>query len=99
MACTEAGHSKVDTFWLFSVRTGTQVIHASAVNRGEWTLQIHVGPHKVVSSAAVELLSENCDHLAAQGMLMDGDCNCFANAIAVKNFGLVEKNFASILLA
>ena len=50
-------------------------------------LWIHAGPHKAASSYVTERLRQNREHLAAQGVLMDGDNNRLANAIAEKNYG------------
>ena len=47
-------------------------------------LWIHAGPHKAASSDVTERLRQNREHLAAQGVLMDGDNNRLANAIAEK---------------
>jgi len=47
-------------------------------------LWIHAGPHKAASSYVTERLRQNRENLAAQGVLMDGDNNRLANAIAEK---------------
>ena len=59
-------------------------------------LWIHAGPHKAASSYVTERLRQNREHLAAQGVLMDGDNNRLANAIAEKNYGLVEDALATL---
>ena len=61
-------------------------------------LWIHAGPHKAASSYVTERLRQNRDHLAAQGVLMDGDNNRLANAIAEKKFGPVEEDLATLPL-
>ena len=48
----------------------------------ERMLWIHVGPHKAASSYVTEHLRKNRNALAAQAVLMDGDDNRLANAIA-----------------
>ena len=47
-------------------------------------LWIHAGPHKAASSYVTERLRQNRENLAAQSLLMDGDNNRLANAIAEK---------------
>ena len=59
-------------------------------------LWIHAGPHKAASSYVTERLRQNREHLAAQGVLMDGDNNRLANAIAEKNYGPVEEVLATL---
>ena len=59
-------------------------------------LLIHAGPHKAASSYITERLRQNRDHLAAQGVLMDGDNNRLANAVAEKNYGPVEEALATL---
>ena len=59
-------------------------------------LWIHAGPHKAASSYVTERLRQNRDHLAAQGVLMDGDNNRLANAVAEKNYGPVEEALATL---
>ena len=59
-------------------------------------LWIHAGPHKAASSYVTERLRQNREHLAAQGVLMDGDNNRLANAIAEKNYGPVEEALATL---
>ena len=66
------------------------------INRDERMLWIHAGPHKAASSYVTERLRQNRDHLAAQGVLMDGDDNCLANAIAQKNYAPVEEALATL---
>ena len=61
------------------------------INRDERMLWIHAGPHKAASSYVTERLRQNRDHLAVQGVLMDGDDNRLANAIAQKNYAPVEE--------
>ena len=59
-------------------------------------LWIHAGPHKSASSYVTERLRQNRDHLAAQGVLMDGDNNRLVNAVAEKNYGPVEEALATL---
>ena len=59
-------------------------------------LWIHAGPHKAASSYVTERLRQNRDHLAAQGVLMDGDNNRLANAVAEKNYGPVEEALSKL---
>ena len=66
------------------------------INRDERMLWIHAGPHKAASSYVTERLRQNRDHLAAQGVLMDGDNNRLANAVAEKNYGPVEEALATL---
>ena len=66
------------------------------INRDERMLWIHAGPHKAASSYVTERLRQNRDHLAAQGVLMDGDDNRLANAIAQKNYAPVEEALATL---
>ncbi|WP_166015651.1 hypothetical protein [Synechococcus sp. HB1133] len=66
------------------------------INRDERMLWIHAGPHKAASSYVTERLRQNRDHLAAQGVLMDGYDNCLANAIAQKNYAPVEEALATL---
>ena len=66
------------------------------INRDERMLWIHAGPHKAASSYVTERLRQNREHLAAQGVLMDGDNNRLANAIAEKNYGPVEEALATL---
>ena len=66
------------------------------INRDERMLWIHAGPHKAASSYVTERLRQNRDHLAAQGVLMDGDDNRLANAIAQKNYAPVEEALTTL---
>ena len=66
------------------------------INRDDRMLWIHAGPHKAASSYVTERLRQNRDHLAAQGVLMDGDDNRLANAIAQKNYAPVEEALATL---
>ena len=59
-------------------------------------LWIHAGPHKAASSYVTERLRQNRGHLAAQGVLMDGDDNRLAIAIAEKNYAPVEEALATL---
>ena len=59
-------------------------------------LWIHAGPHKAASSYVTERLRQNRQHLAAQGVFMDGDDNRLANAIAEKNYVPVEEALAAL---
>ncbi len=59
-------------------------------------LWIHAGPHKAASSYVTELLRQNREHLAAQGVLMDGDNNLLANSIAEKNYGPGEEALSTL---
>ena len=66
------------------------------INRDERMLWIHAGPHKAASSYVTERLRQNRGQLAAQGVLMDGDDNRLANAIAEKNYAPVEEALATL---
>ena len=66
------------------------------INRDERMLWIHAGPHKAASSYVTERLRQNRDHLAAQGVLMDGDDNRLANSIAEKNYAPLEEALATL---
>ena len=66
------------------------------INRDERMLWIHAGPHKAASSYVTERLRQNRGNLAAQGVLMDGDDNCLANAIAEKRYEPVEEVLATL---
>jgi len=59
-------------------------------------LWIHAGPHKAASSYVTERLRQNRKQLASQGVLMDGDDNRLANAIAEKNYQPVEESLATL---
>ena len=59
-------------------------------------LWIHAGPHKAASSYVTERLRQNRGNLASQGVLMDGDDNCLANAIAEKRYEPVEEVLATL---
>ena len=59
-------------------------------------LWIHAGPHKAASSYVTERLRQNRGCLADQGVLMDGDDNRLANAIAEKNYVPVEEALATL---
>ena len=47
-------------------------------------LWIHAGPHKAPVATSPSGSAKTGGKLAAQGVLMDGDDNCLANAIAEK---------------
>ena len=66
------------------------------INRDERMLWIHAGPHKAASSYVTERLRQNRGNLAAQGVLMDADDNCLANAIAEKRYEPVEEVLATL---
>ena len=66
------------------------------INRDERMLWIHAGPHKAASSYVTERLRQNRKQLASQGVLMDGDDNRLANAIAEKNYQPVEESLATL---
>ena len=66
------------------------------INRDERMLWIHAGPHKAASSYVTERLRQNRGYLADQGVLMDGDDNRLANAIAEKNYAPVEEALATL---
>jgi hypothetical protein len=59
-------------------------------------LWIHAGPHKAASSYVTERLRKNRGALASQGVLMDGDDNYLANAIASKNYQPLEQALAGL---
>ena len=59
-------------------------------------LWIHAGPHKAASSYVTERLRKNRAALASQGVLMDGDDNHLANAIASKNYQPLEQALAGL---
>ena len=59
-------------------------------------LWIHAGPHKAASSYVTERLRKNRGALASQGVLMDGDDNHLANAIASKNYQPLEQALAGL---
>ncbi|MGB1623002.1 MAG: hypothetical protein ACPHAS_10075 [Synechococcus sp.] len=66
------------------------------VKRDQQMLWIHAGPHKAASSYVTERLRKNRAALASQGVLMDGDDNRLANAIAQKNYDPVEQAMATL---
>ena len=68
------------------------------INRDERMLWIHAGPHKAASSYVTERLRQNRENLAAQGVLMDGDNNRLANAIAEKTMNLLSRRLPLCLL-
>ena len=59
-------------------------------------LWIHAGPHKAASSYITERLRQNRQNLAAQGVLMDGDNNHLANAIAEKRYEAIDQALANL---
>ena len=82
-----------------SPQAGVQVSTAFTrpqISRDDRMLWIHAGPHKAASSYVTERLRQNRQHLAAQGVLMDGDDNRLANAIAEKNYVPVEEALAAL---
>ena len=59
-------------------------------------LWIHAGPHKAASSYITERLRQNRQNLSAQGVLMDGDNNHLANAIAEKRYEAIDQALANL---
>ena len=66
------------------------------IKRDERMLWIHAGPHKAASSYVTERLRKNRNALAAQGVLMDGDDNRLANAIAQKHYEPLEQALGTL---
>ena len=66
------------------------------IKRDQRMLWIHAGPHKAASSYVTERLRKNRHALAQQGVLMDGDDNALANAIAQKHYEPVEQALSTL---
>ena len=66
------------------------------IKRDQRMLWIHAGPHKAASSYVTERLRKNRHALAEQGVLMDGDDNGLANAIAQKHYEPIEQALSTL---
>ena len=66
------------------------------IKRDQRMLWIHAGPHKAASSYVTERLRKNRHALAEQGVLMDGDDNALANAIAQKHYEPIEQALSTL---
>lgn len=67
-----------------------------SIRRNQRMFWIHAGPHKAASSYIKERLRRNRDHLAAQGVLLDGDQNHLAKAVRLGDQQALEKHLSCL---